>query len=78
MNKPQKIVVLVAVCVVAGMMLFPPWNEYRANLGSTYAPLFRQPPTTTSVDDKRLFLQCAVVVVLAFGAYVVLSRKAGS
>jgi hypothetical protein len=78
MNKPQKVVVLVAVCVMAVMLLFPPWHELRANLGSTYAPLFRQPPTATGVDDERLFLQCAVVAVLAFGACVALSRKAGS
>ena len=89
MNKRQRIVVLVGVAIVAGMMLFPPWQRqaggqfsafYKSRSPTYTAPagygfLFYQPPDAERVDISRLAVQCAVVAVLAFGACVALARK---
>jgi len=89
-NKRQRVVVLVGVAVVAGMMLFPPWQYKRGSykIGGITEPvtvkpagygfIFNPPASAETVDISRLAVQCAVVAVLAFGACVALSRKSGS
>ncbi len=89
MNKNQKRVVLIAVLIVAGMLLFPPWRHNWKSIvplpggtptesrSSGYALLFRPPRTDAYVDVSRLLLQVGIVAVLAYGACVSLSRTNG-
>jgi hypothetical protein len=76
MNKAQKVVVLVAVLIVAGMMLFPPWVKRYYGI-TFYRYIFMVTTGSAVLDVSRLAVQCAAVAVLAFGACVALSRRDG-
>lgn len=77
MNKAQKRVVLVAVAVIALMLVVPPWYFSRSGIPIRYTLIFMVDTRGASIDLTRLAVQCAAVAVLAFGAYVALSRKDG-
>jgi hypothetical protein len=90
MNKRQKTVLLVGVAVVALMLLVPPWQRTTSGSSSIikggpysrpsktlagYGFIFSPPASAEQIDVSRLTVQCAVVAVLAFGAFVMLGHK---
>jgi hypothetical protein len=96
MDKRQRIVVWIALALIAVMGLWPPWVEsYQrgtVHVGPTsggYYWVFSQPEPPSlygnyrytvflsrHIDFARLFLQWAMVVVVAAGLMLALNRRA--
>jgi hypothetical protein len=71
MNDKQRYVVILAIIVLCGMLLMPPW------LPQGYEPIFSAAGSRT-LDWSRLGLQLAIVLCAAAGFYVALSKTAVS
>jgi hypothetical protein len=86
-NREQKTAVLIGTALLLGMLLYPPWGvgapgftvgahyEPPVYVSHGYAPVFAPPHPAVTLNTFRLFIQCAVVVLVTFGLYVALARK---
>ena len=87
MNARQKICVLIAMAVIAGMLIYPPWRSIDEDLTGVirkrpagYLLIFIKPDRDgIEVDGSRLWVQWALVGLIAAGLiYVFRDSKAQS
>jgi hypothetical protein len=87
MNPRQKICLLIAMAVIAGMMIYPPWRSIDEDLTGAirkrpagYLLIFVKPGRDgIEVDGPRLWVQWALVGLIAAGLiYVFRDSKAES
>lgn len=80
MNKEQKIIILVAIFVVAVMILYPPWvlfaritSTTQTTLSGSYSFIWSPPEYARFIDQYRLGFQLFGVLVIATGLCFVCS-----
>ncbi|MCG2715138.1 MAG: hypothetical protein L6422_02425 [Candidatus Marinimicrobia bacterium] len=77
MEKKQKIILWIAIFIIVGMLLYPPWHVHQAPkiVSGKYGFLFAPPRLAKRVETSRLTIQVIIILMLAAGLTVTSNKK---
>ncbi len=75
MNRKQIIVLIIGISVIVLMGIYPPWIHRHRGTVEGYAFITNPPKTYSTIDLKRLGVQCGLVALVAGGFLVILKDK---